>query len=125
MRDLTLILCHEHLRCYRVGLRLFSHKKYLLLILFAMDFEAISAAPWWAKKCSFTSLVTANITEVSRFLRKRTNTSPPVLMPIGGDALPPLITWEMGWSGLNLPRSASVRGSSPLFFDHVIDQLIR
>ena len=51
---------------------------------------------------------------------KITNKAPPLLPTIGGADLPPLITWKIVWSGLNLPRSASVGGSSPLFFDRVI-----
>ena len=94
------------------------------MTLLAMDFKAISTAPWRVTKYRFTSLVAANRTEVGRFLRKRTNTAHPLLPPIGGAALPPLINRKKGWSGLNLHRTASVGGSYPLFFDCVINQIM-
>ena len=86
--------------------------------------EEISPAPWRATKYSFTALVTTNRTEVSMFLRKIMNTAPPLTPPIFGAALPPLVTWKKVSSGLNLPRFNSVEGSSHLFFDRFIDQLI-
>ena len=95
------------------------------MTLLEMDFEAISTASWRATKYSFTSLVAENRTDVIRFLRGETNTKPPLLLPIGGAALPRLITWKKDRSGLNLPRSTSVGGSSPLFFNRVIYQLMR
>ena len=58
------------------------------------------------------------------FLRKIMNTAPPLTPPIFGAALPPLVTWKKVSSGLNLPRFTSVEGSSHLFFDRFIDQLI-
>ena len=57
-----------------------------------MDSESISTPTWWATKYSFTSLVAENRTDVIRFLRGETNTKPPLLLPIGGDALPPILT---------------------------------
>ena len=89
-----------------------------------MDFKAISTAPWWAKKYIFTSLVAANRIEVSIVFRKGTNTAPPFLIKIGCDALPPLITWNNGCSGLNIIRLDSVGRYSPLLFNRVIDKLV-
>ena len=94
------------------------------MTLLVMDFEAISTAPWWATKYSFTFLVTENRTDFSSFLKTRKNTSPPLLLPVFGAALPPLIIWNKGRGGLNLPRLASVEVSPPLFFERVINQLM-
>ena len=89
-----------------------------------MDSKAISTAHCWATKYIFTYLVVATRTEVSSFLREIINTVPPLLPLIGGSALPPIITCNNGWSGLNLPRSASVGGSYHLLFDRIIDHLM-
>ena len=94
------------------------------MTLLAMDFKSISTAPWWATKYSFTSLTTVNRTEVSSFFRARNNKAPPLILPIGGAALPHLNIWKQGWSGINLPRSSSVGGSSPLLFDRINNQLM-
>ena len=87
------------------------------MALLEMGFKEISTATLRATKYSYASLVAANRTEVIRFLRKGTNTAPPLIPPIVGDYLPPIVTWKKFWSGLNLTRPASVGGSPPIFFD--------
>ena len=92
--------------------------------LLAMDSKAISTATSWATKYSFVSPIDANRKEVSKFLRTRTNTAPPLLSPIGDATLLTLMNWNKGCSGINLTRLASVGGYYPLFFDRIIYQLM-
>ena len=89
-----------------------------------MDFEEISTAPWWAKNTALLSCCCKHNRGRSLF-EEIMNTAPPFLPPIGGSALPTLITWKKGWIGLNIPRSSSVGGSSPLFFNCFIGHLMR
>ena len=95
------------------------------MTLLVMDFKAIPATPWRAIKYSFTSIVATNRTEFSRFFKTSKNTAPPLIRPIVGDSLPHIITWKKVLSGLNLPRSFSVGGSSHLLFGRIIDHLMR
>ena len=92
------------------------------MTLLEMDFESIYNNPWRATKFSFTSFVASNRKEFIIFSRKIMNTEPTFLLPIGGSSLTPLINWKKGWSGLNIPRSTYVGGSSLMFFSRIINQ---